>query len=575
MVDRNEPRPQPIEILDIKNFGAVYGRFLIAGQNPEAALDFINTAKRDLSIPTNLDYSGTRTKDYNPITERLSREEREKAWRGYTDFEAAKTEWRRRLVTSVNAATDGLQIEAYRIASGQHGQFTEVDADSIYERLCSKGKSDTTEFVSSILGQLETPDGKVNTKKLSELQPHLEWFARQLFGTQTGKAVTKMLELEAEIINNGDQIKNKIFADSNRINDLTPEEEQMLAYLHDGLAARPATTETPRPEPAIQPTGTVPAAAEPATQPEEPESTAPPAAAPEPSPTDPAAEYIARFSRLPLRDRHRKLMEEMFKARAGLEAINPKTGKSFEGMGRDSIVEELQRQQNELLTEIERPISTPPAATQESTKTDSVEEKISRIRPGSSIQYQGEPYKVISILGNGTTFLISTPTGQIKPYTIDELKGFLNLDEHWEVLGEENHEGAPTEVTHTQPAPVIDTAALPGFARAMTPASHETTADNVMERIAAQTPNSGGLFGEWNGDFPASLPAQPTALADAAAHFDTQRPLDELIVTAPGSAPLDPKPQQGLVSGLTQGVDKIGLRWAERLRKARGLFNKK
>lgn len=217
------------EILDIRNFAGVYVRFLLASQDPSLLPDIINP-NLSFEIPTEISILTIR--GYTPLT---PPNERIEAWNGLS-FRESYTKWETKLVSLVNSTSEGKRADAIKFVSGKSpSEFNSKDVGRLYALLCD-GKSDTTTYINSIVEGLST-DGKVDLQKLTDLQPGLEWFSAQFFGKSTSKAITKMVELQAEIVNNPKALVQKLFLDKDRLNSskLTDPEKEMLATLHDGL----------------------------------------------------------------------------------------------------------------------------------------------------------------------------------------------------------------------------------------------------------------------------------------------------------------------------------------------------
>ena len=243
------PRPsESAEILDTNNYAGLYGRLLLASQAPESEVNkFINpvTEIPAETLPTTI----SPERNFNPITQRLSKDERVAAWKG-KDFDDAYKEWRKKLTNSIKDAKGDKRIETVALIAGKAAsEFKAEDTDRLYDRFC-KGKSDTTDFAKAVVTSLQK-DGKVDLEKITSLSSDIEWLSGNLFGKHTAVAVSRIIELEAEIANNPKEaIIQKLFADKERINKLKQDEKDLLKLLHDGLSKeapdQPADT---RPEP--------------------------------------------------------------------------------------------------------------------------------------------------------------------------------------------------------------------------------------------------------------------------------------------------------------------------------------
>jgi hypothetical protein len=236
-----EPAVSQPEILDIGNYGGLYGRLLLASQSSEAGVNnIINPAIKRVVEPSQITISEVR--DYNPITERLSDDERVDAWKN-VEFTDAYAKWRTKLTKSIKSTTDEKRIQAIAVISGKlASEFSEEDADNLYNAFC-KGKSDTTGFAKSIVANLQK-DEKADPLWLTTLSPGIEWFSGSLFGKETAVTVLRMIELETEITNNPTEVVQKIFSDKERVNNLTEQETKILTKLYGGLNAIKIKTES-------------------------------------------------------------------------------------------------------------------------------------------------------------------------------------------------------------------------------------------------------------------------------------------------------------------------------------------
>lgn len=235
-----EPEPQVYteaeqrEILDINSYGGVYGRLLLASQSQETEVrNIINPAIKGNIEPSQITISPER--NYNPITRKLSSDERIAAWKGI-EFNEAYRQWRTKLTEAIKSTTDKKRIEAIAVISGKlASEFNEEDTDNLYNAFC-KEKSDTTTFAKSIVANLQK-DGNVDLLKIMTLSSGIEWFSGNFFGKQTAVTVSRIIELEAEIANNPATVVQKLFSDKERINNLTDTETEILTHLYGGLYA--------------------------------------------------------------------------------------------------------------------------------------------------------------------------------------------------------------------------------------------------------------------------------------------------------------------------------------------------
>ena len=234
---QSEQQREP-EILDVNGFGGLYGRFLLASQTPESEVStIINPDDNKQSEPSIATISKiiTDKRDYNPITQKLSTSERQEAWKGI-EFEKAYESWKKQVTEAINKTTDEKRAETIKAISGKSAlDFNESDADKLYIDFC-KGKSDTTTFANSVVSTFKT-DGNVDLAKIADLSSDIQWFAKNLFGKETAVAVSKIIQLEAEMTNNPNKVVRKIFADKQRVNELKPAEKEILKSLYGGLSA--------------------------------------------------------------------------------------------------------------------------------------------------------------------------------------------------------------------------------------------------------------------------------------------------------------------------------------------------
>jgi len=230
------------EILDVDSYGGLYGRLILASQSQESEIaNLINPGVKTDIDTSKLTISDSR--DYNLITRGLSKNERLKAWEGI-EFNDAYKMWRSKFTKIIQSTTDEKKLEAINAVSGKlASEFNEEDADNLYDAF-SRGKSDTTAFAKLLVSKLKT-DGKTDFVKIQELSSDIEWVAGGLFGKQTAVAVSRIIEIEAEIARNKPRdIVKKIFSDKNRINNLKDEETEILNKLYGGIDAVKTRSET-------------------------------------------------------------------------------------------------------------------------------------------------------------------------------------------------------------------------------------------------------------------------------------------------------------------------------------------
>lgn len=226
--------PKTSEILDVNGFGGLYGRLLIASQVRESEVS--TTINPDMSTMVHL--SGIKVdsaRNYNPITQKLSSEERVKAWEGI-EFDEAYKKWREKLTASINTTTDEKRLEAIKTLTGlDPKEFKPENADTLYETFCKGKSSNTTDFAKTVVTNFQK-DGKADLEKITDLSTHIKWFSANLFGKNTATTVSKIIEIEAEIANNPTSVVEEIFSDIDRVNHLTEKEKEILIWLHQGLS---------------------------------------------------------------------------------------------------------------------------------------------------------------------------------------------------------------------------------------------------------------------------------------------------------------------------------------------------
>lgn len=240
------PAPEPSlpgsEILNLRTYAAVYGRFALSNLAPDRKEDILNpqidlSGQFDPDRVTVLRDRGT----YTGITKKLSIGERVKAWEG-TEFNKAYDSWSASFTKAIRGITDQSIKDALKVIvkDKEAADFTPKDTQDLYDANC-KGRSDVSVFVGGVMGNLAT-NGNVDPATLTRLLPHIEWISSKLFGKETAVAISRMIELEAEITNNPSTVTQTLFADVNRIDKLEPEEERLLTLLHDGLPDHPLVT---------------------------------------------------------------------------------------------------------------------------------------------------------------------------------------------------------------------------------------------------------------------------------------------------------------------------------------------
>jgi chemotaxis protein histidine kinase CheA len=280
---QTEPRrPKQLEILDTTSYGGLYVRLYIASQSPkEQMANIINPdARIDATKPPEQS-----TQNFNDITEGLSRKEREEPWKD-TAFEDAHSQWCAKLTQAVNTTTDEKRIAAIEAISGKKAsEFTKEDAAKLYDTFC-KGKSDVTAFAELIISSNLQKNGKVDAAKIKALSSGFKWIAGGLFGEQTGITTLRIIELKTELTNNPTKSVKKLFANADRVNQLTEDEKHILTSLYEGF--KPTAAEAKKDE---EEEAAVAAESEDESEPVENEEPAPAASASEPEPPKSPAHY--------------------------------------------------------------------------------------------------------------------------------------------------------------------------------------------------------------------------------------------------------------------------------------------
>ncbi len=242
MIEEQAPqaeRGKQLEILDLKNHRALYGRFLLASQagTPEEAANMINPENATITF-SDLTEESLKNRNYNLVAEKPSIAERKKEW-GTTPFDDAYSQWRtefKGFMTEIKDSNLESALMIIMLNPKNAKDFTEDDADQLFTDFCKNG-SNITNFIERVKTNLVS-DGKINPTSLQELLPHLQWIASGLFGKNTASiAVTRLIELESAIYNNSKQVVDFFNLDENkkRINAPTDDEKKILGFLYDSL----------------------------------------------------------------------------------------------------------------------------------------------------------------------------------------------------------------------------------------------------------------------------------------------------------------------------------------------------
>ncbi len=243
--------PQP-EALDLNKYSALYGRFLLASQ-PSA--DVPTIMNPDPAKPLTVDATSaiiSPDRDHNRYAEQPSVKERLDAWRK-VDFNDAYAQWESRFKQAINGINGEARFKAFQavLPDIQPAEFTVDNAEALYNDFCG-ARSNIDKFAKTVTKNLIQQDGKIDSEHLTAILPELKWISTMLFGKQAGTVVSRIIALEAEIINNPDNIIATVF-DTARINTLTKEEKDILAYLHGGVSAETVARHTAEPQPAATP----------------------------------------------------------------------------------------------------------------------------------------------------------------------------------------------------------------------------------------------------------------------------------------------------------------------------------
>lgn len=233
-----EERPQQgLEILDsekLGKYGAVYGRFLLAslpGADTANIIDQYKTVEFNvLTVDTLKD------RNYNPVVENFSLDERREEWKG-VEYSQAYSQWRTKFTDFMTRITDtNKETALMMIMSNPKNavEFTENDAGQLFTEFCSGG-SNIANFIERVKTNLIS-EGKINPISLQELLPHLQWIASGLFGKNTASiAVTRLIELESALHNNPEQVMEFFNSNKERISMPTDDEKKILIPLYQSL----------------------------------------------------------------------------------------------------------------------------------------------------------------------------------------------------------------------------------------------------------------------------------------------------------------------------------------------------
>lgn len=246
---------QGLEILDsekLKNYGALYGRFLMASQAQPAEVANIINPTTELEFKFAEDKVPLDKRDYNPVFENLSLKERQDQW-GITPYEKAKKLWQEQFTEFMNTKIEkgsNRELVLKIILPGiEAKKFAENDAETLFQKFC-RDKSDTHKFISQITEHVV--NNKINPTNLQELLPHLKWIASGLFGRQTAGMTAGLVDLESQLRNNSTAVLEIFNSNKQRINMPTDDEKRVLGSLYQSLIPQekvPGPTQEIKPPP--------------------------------------------------------------------------------------------------------------------------------------------------------------------------------------------------------------------------------------------------------------------------------------------------------------------------------------
>lgn len=223
------------EILNLPEYGALYGRFLMASQAKTAGeiANIINPA--NTTVEFNLTEDALDKRNYNPVFENFSLAERQDQWKDFkpsTEYKTAYDQWRTEFtgfMVNIQDPKRALALKTILARDKESKDFTVDDADQLFNEFC-QGKSDIDNFVGRVTA---------SPTNLQELLPHLAWIASGLFGKDTAsQAVARLIELESALRNNKGQVIEVINSSKDRINAPIDDEKKVLSLLYDSLGQK-------------------------------------------------------------------------------------------------------------------------------------------------------------------------------------------------------------------------------------------------------------------------------------------------------------------------------------------------
>lgn len=226
--------PAVEEILDPQNYG-LYGRLFLAERDINNA-SFVLNPENVISIDFSAVNPNTK-RNYSPIIERLSAKERADSWQKIPSNQAYKT-WREKFTKAVCDTKDKDRISVLNIFTGKDpADFSESDTDVLYDKLCRE-KSEIAKFIDYAVSKFKEETGRTAV-------PHLEWLSSKLFGVETAKIVSKIIELEASLQNSPLETVEKLIisARTRRVNNLNSEEKAVLDKIYKSFDAKPTPSQ--------------------------------------------------------------------------------------------------------------------------------------------------------------------------------------------------------------------------------------------------------------------------------------------------------------------------------------------
>lgn len=256
---KTKEQNNPSEILDLKKYGALYGRFFLASLPGAKINDILDPDKKvefnDLTI-TLL----RAERNFNPIFENFSLNERKKRWEDFKpskEYPTAYDQWLKEFTGFMVNIQDPQREKALGIilrSDKKAKEFTVDDADQLFKTFC-KGKSDIEGFLERVMEHLivTSPKG-INPTNLQQLSPHLEWIASGLFGKETAShGITRLIEFESATYNSKDKVVKILNSNKARISAPLDDEKRVLGFLRNSLPVPQKEEEVPAKPPPSTP----------------------------------------------------------------------------------------------------------------------------------------------------------------------------------------------------------------------------------------------------------------------------------------------------------------------------------